>query len=315
MAQDFLEGLAKLSVYELPTDSMCMICLNAYSTQSLDNNDDPVRIPCNYHVGFECISIWLSPDKTAQNTCPYCRARFFPAQPRPYMEHDLMNNELDQLDDATAARLNDEFDQLVDRARAARSNNELDGATAPGRVTLEMTRRIGQIGSPGDDPAEDERSGDLDDFYGHFFQRTAQQYQESLQRARAILTPIWQLSLQSPADASSTQHHTEARETDIADLANSFRTLPFREAILYVRLGNYGARGLPPLPETVLDLTREQEEALFLELESRGAFTSDDDRPDYVGLSNRDKWQLHRERDGEVWNFPVEAWAGFGVDE
>ena len=194
-------------------------------------------------------------------------------------------------------------------------NNESDRLAAGMRVALEMTGRIGQIGRPGDDPAEDEELGDLDDIYGHFFQRTAQQYQESLQRARAILTPIWQLSLPSPADASSTRHHTEARETDIADLASSFRTLRFRETILYVSLINLGARGLPLLSDPIMDLTWEQEEMLFLELERRGAFTSDEDDPNYVGLSNREKWQLHRERDGEVWDLEVGAWAGFGVDE
>ncbi|KAL9066128.1 MAG: hypothetical protein Q9161_007786 [Pseudevernia consocians] len=299
MTQKFLDGLTKVPLGELPPDSTCMICLDAYGTQSPCNGDiteGPVRLPCKHLVGSECISIWLSPDETAQNSCPYCRATFFPAQPRPYMEHDLM-----------------EDDEEPDRP-------------APGITVLAMIRRIGRIGGPlaereerGLDYAEEEYpEDDSREVYAHFFQRTPEQYEESLQRARAILTSLWQSNPRSHVEASHSdqvrQHRAEAMETDIEDLANSFRTLPFREMILYIGLRYYGARELPSLSDPLTELNREQEEALFLELERLGAFAVDHNRPDYAGLSNREKWQLHRERYGEVFNLRVAVWAGFGTD-
>ena len=76
--------LPKIPLGELPADSSCMICLNAYGAQSAENGviESPVRLPCTHHVGLECITLWLS----AKTSCPYCRKDFFfPPQPRSYM--------------------------------------------------------------------------------------------------------------------------------------------------------------------------------------------------------------------------------------
>ena len=80
MAKRFLQQLPKIPLGELPADSSCMICLNAYGAQSAENViiESPVRLPCTHHVGLECITLWLS----AKSSCPYCRKDFFPAQPR-----------------------------------------------------------------------------------------------------------------------------------------------------------------------------------------------------------------------------------------
>lgn len=136
MTQQFLEALPEISLGELPSESTCMICLNAYGTSSPDNGsvaENPVRLPCNHHVGSDCISTWLSPSKTAQNSCPYCRAKFFPAQPRPYMEHGLMDDD--------------------------------EGAhtAAPGNPMVEMTSRIGRIGRPVRAPEDRDEWDDDDD--------------------------------------------------------------------------------------------------------------------------------------------------------
>lgn len=37
-------------------------------------------------------------------------------------------------------------------------------------------------------------------------------------------------------------------------------------------------------------------------------------RAEYAGLSNRERWQMHRERDGEVWMYSRGIWAGIGGD-
>ncbi|KAL9137923.1 MAG: hypothetical protein Q9175_000878 [Cornicularia normoerica] len=302
MTQKFLEGLPIVPLGELPTDSTCMICLNTYGTESPDNGgiaEGPVRLPCDHHVGSACITIWLSPDKTAKNSCPYCRAKFFPpAQIRPQLDDE--DNEDDEPD-----------------------------SPAPGNTLLEMTGRLGRIGRPVQAPEGSEEWDDYDDEgyierdlaerdsqgeYAHFFQRTAGQYEESLERARAIVTKFWQSEPHAPCGTNN-HRHAQAMERAIADLANSFRTLPFREIVLYIRLMIEGPRSrFPRLSCPMTELNREQEEALFLELERQGAFARDRNSPVFVGLTNRERWQLHRERNGEVWDLQAGDWAGFGAD-
>ena len=86
MAKQFLERLPKIPLGQLPAGSSCMICLSAYGAESAENStiESPVRLPCTHHVGLECITIWLSADRTAKTSCPYCRKTIFPARPRPY---------------------------------------------------------------------------------------------------------------------------------------------------------------------------------------------------------------------------------------
>lgn len=181
----------------------------------------------------------------------------------------------------------------------------------------ELTRRIGRIGRPvqGDQEGYIERESserNSQGIYAHFFERTAEEYQESLQRARAITNNAWQSESQTPVDTND-HELVEMMERDIASLANSFRTLAFRELILYIRLMSEGSL-LPNLPHPIRELNRGQEEALFLELERRGVFQADEDRPGYARLSNRQRWQLHRETDGEVWSFSARRWARFGAN-
>ena len=44
-----------------------------------------IRLPCGHSVGSSCIVTWLRDN----NSCPACRKTFFPAQPRPYLEHGI----------------------------------------------------------------------------------------------------------------------------------------------------------------------------------------------------------------------------------
>ena len=151
--------------------------------------------------------------------------------------------------------------------------------------------------------------------YSQFFQRTGAQYAESLERARAISTETWS-GMDISAD-SNDPGLAEAMERQIAALAASFRTLAFREMVLYISLMAERPRGLPRMPspsDPLADLDDEQEEALFIELERQGAFEGDGHRAEYAGLSNRERWQMHRERDGEVWMHSRGIWAGIGGD-
>lgn len=93
-------------------------------------------------------------------------------------------------------------------------------------------------------------------------------------------------------------------EKVIRALTNAFRTLSFRGAIVYSILRELGARDRLPLlsRDDLLPLSAEQEAALFQEMERRGAFTERDFVRQYTALNNRERWRVHREEDGEVWN-------------
>ena len=72
-----------------------MICLAVYGTETKEDGalEIAVRLPCGHDVGARCIWTWLCPDKEARNSCPACRMAFFPAQPRPYLEHEVFGVE------------------------------------------------------------------------------------------------------------------------------------------------------------------------------------------------------------------------------
>ena len=74
-------------------EERCGICLEEYGTLSRGTGtiEVEIRLPCNHTIGSACIAVWLS----TNNTCPVCRHEFFPAQPRPYLEHGIMNGQDD----------------------------------------------------------------------------------------------------------------------------------------------------------------------------------------------------------------------------
>ena len=85
MAKQFLERLPKIPLGDLPADSSCMICLNTYGARSENGTiESPVRLPCTHHVGLECLTIWLSANKSGRISCPYCRRGIFPIPPPSY---------------------------------------------------------------------------------------------------------------------------------------------------------------------------------------------------------------------------------------
>ena len=95
MAEIFLSELPEIDLEHLLDESKCMICLTEYSTETKEDAtvETAVRLPCGHDVGARCIRTWLSPEKEGRNSCPACRMTFFPAQPRPYLEHGLFGME------------------------------------------------------------------------------------------------------------------------------------------------------------------------------------------------------------------------------
>lgn len=92
MAQEFLKQLLQIeNTVQIGEHraATCMICLEAYGTLNSTTGtvELPVRLPCSHRVGTVCIATWLRNN----NSCPACRATFFPAPPRPYLEHGIIN--------------------------------------------------------------------------------------------------------------------------------------------------------------------------------------------------------------------------------
>ena len=91
MSQAFLNHLLSATENRVVSgeDGNCMICLEDYNKLNTSTGiiESEVRLPCGHQVGSSCIVTWLQ----AHNSCPACRATFFPAQPRPYLEHGIMD--------------------------------------------------------------------------------------------------------------------------------------------------------------------------------------------------------------------------------
>lgn len=317
MAEQFLNTLPEAQ--NLPTDSTCMICLEYYGDKpSKDGTaEHAVLLPCGHHVGAGCISVWLS--KNGGNTCPKCRAKFFAATSRPYMEHGFMNEDEDDIVLRLTPRDVDEYPDLYEATGTLRDIARI--AEQAGRPFEEQDRRASsavrrlQMRNEVDGQRQS---------YEHFLHRSTEEYLESLRRARNIesapappppgFLPFseeeWarqQLEIgATPTEiADERLYRADSLESRVESLARSFRLLSLRETMLYIRLQNDGAE-IPRLVIPLRGLNEEQEEALFLEIERRGAF--DIVHHVYYGYpegTNRERWRLHRERHGQVWN-PVE---------
>lgn len=163
---------------------------------------------------------------------------------------------------------------------------------------------------------EEEERQRLRNHWGpHFFETTAEQYEESIRRARATITtpqvpppdadmtiwsPLPYLQISATETLRPDEMDPQYLDSIVQDLATAYRTLSFREALVYEILRCTGARGrLPPSSEVGLQvLTSEQEEALFRELERRGAFIDFGVTRGYTGLTHRERWQVYRQEDG-----------------
>ena len=105
MAQEFLYQLLRMENHVQnihAEEERCFICLEEYGTLSRETGtiEVAIRLPCNHCTGSACIATWLKD----RNSCPICRHEFFPAQPRPYLEHGIM-------DDGDEDEDEDEFDE------------------------------------------------------------------------------------------------------------------------------------------------------------------------------------------------------------
>lgn len=294
-----------------------MICLDRYDTETDEGDavETVVRLPCGHDVGAECIRTWLSPDREARNSCPACRMAFFPALPRPYMEHGTIEDAQDEEDDWHGAR--------------GRANLPLWASGFD--FFQDILRIIGEDGQPPQEgqevlqgEAREETARDLvRGWLPEFFGTTTEQYQESIRRARAVITtprapppgadmnywspyPYLQLSASEPINPEEVD--SQHLDLVVKTLATAFRTLAFREALTYSVLRVSGAEAQPP-DGHLRPLSADQEETLFRELERRGAFDEIDFARQHTRLTSRERWQVHREEDGESWNPVTRLWS------
>ena len=109
MSESFLHELfQKCNIVHLQGGS-CGICMQDYDTLSRETGTIEVAVclPCNHIVGSACIATWLKDN----NTCPFCRREFFPAQSRPHLEQGIIHDEEinDQGDQRSIREIVDDF--------------------------------------------------------------------------------------------------------------------------------------------------------------------------------------------------------------
>lgn len=110
MSEQFLYELLQSCNIEKTKGERCSICLEEFDTLSRESGTIEVAIslPCSHIVGSACITTWLKDN----STCPICRREFFPAQPRPFLEHGIMDGQGDDGRDVT--EINEEFCRRLD---------------------------------------------------------------------------------------------------------------------------------------------------------------------------------------------------------
>lgn len=310
MAQQFLDQLPMVRSGELPKGAECMICQEEYGMVLSDNGvlEHPVLLPCLHHVGSECIATWLSPEGGPGNSCPMCRTVFFPAQIREYDDED--DGDDDDEDDDEESDYNDEDeseawnrgDDGEEGDGPERSEDEsisMDGRAQTPMTILAVFQRLASrtINTPTHEELE-ERDGQ--EWFERWPLLTSQQIEDSEIRARqALLRPPPSGSMhRSPPEAYSPPADLESR---VAELASAYRTMAFRETLLYLDLMKAGAR-MPPLELHYRALSAQHEEVLLWEMGQRGAFSAAQVIPGHMAMTNRESWYVHRMK-GEVYNY------------
>ena len=267
MAEQFLAHLPKVNRGILPKKSECMICRFEYGTVFSESGiiEHAVWLPCHHHVGSECIEYWLSPSKEGRNNCPHCRAEFYPAAARPYMEHAIIENEYTTIE------------------------NELSNEAVR---WVSIMRRISQYGYT---RAEAGNGGDGTWRYDNNISVLIHT-QSFLNMVRETVARQSLSGFGPPRVFSSPAE----MESYVTGYSSAIQTLELREAVLY---RDFQAAGVP-LPQRTSDvwwmpLDDESYEALFQHLDRLGAFNGFENSR-YVTFPKRELWEVFR-KEGKVW--------------
>ena len=300
MAQRFLDSLPKMPKEAQAKGAECMICKEAYGTVPSDNGtiEHAVLLPCLHHVGSECIAIWLSPDDGIGNSCPLCRTVFFPNYLRDHDDEDEEGDEddgsgysdEDDNEDENDERYDDEEDGEGhdDEDECGEGHDDEDGEDGDipddpreqiPMTLLAVSHRVESCLSFTTPPSEVQREGE--EWFERWPLPTRRQISEHEKRARTELLrpppppPSDFLQARTP---SSETHQPPAADpaAKVARLASSaYRTLAFRETLLYMKLTEAEARIAPLVgsPHNSGGLSTHQDEMHLWELGQRGAFS------------------------------------------
>lgn len=347
MAQQFLDHLPRVEDGALPDKAECMICREKYGTFPSDSGviEHAVLLPCSHHVGSECIAIWLSPKMRVGNSCPLCRKVLF--QPRDTDDEDEDEDDYDDESEDADEDGNEDDDESGDdedgngnESGKEDSENESSGEDDEDESDKEGNSDEDGEGHEGHEEAEDKADGseqapmtirsafqrlasscsvdpstprELEGRDGQeWFERwpitTTQQCEASEKNARQTLSRPqpngWLYAVPEPdlppADL----------EIKVEELASAYRTMAFRETLLYLNLREAGAR-IRPLESPHKGLSAQEEDVLLSELGQRGAFINTHIRPEHLAMTNRQSWYVHRAK-GEVYTYERSPASGRG---
>ena len=92
-AEDFRDKLLQTSI-ATQDGQECIICYEELGKMNLQTGliELQVRLPCDHVVGSGCVFRWLKDN----NTCPICRRKFFPEDPRQHLEHLFSESQSDE---------------------------------------------------------------------------------------------------------------------------------------------------------------------------------------------------------------------------
>ena len=173
------------------------------------------------------------------------------------------------------------------------------------RYHRDVIRRVGWPSQEGQ--AREDSPTSEPTWYHYFVEAAAEQYQESLTRARRFLARKFPGSNEIEREERLRSFYPSEEEMQhrIGLRATAFRTMDVRDWLLYLK---FGAEGFLPAVTGPISapLNAEQLEALFQELRRRGAFEEDlHPFSHYQGLTDHQMWLLHRE-EGESYS----PWEG-----
>ena len=310
MAQQFLDQLPKIRRGELPNGAECMICQEQYGTVPSDNGviEHAVRLPCLHHVGSECIAIWLSSETRLGNSCPMCRTVFFPAELAAYDSEDEDEDYEGEYSDGDDEDDDDEMDD--DEAGEDGDGPEEAEDRTDGREQTPMTL-LAAYQNARSPPLNTSSTREMEG--QRWFERwplpTSQQTEDSQKRARQALMSPPPSGFMNRSLAQTYLPPTDL-ESKVTELASAYRTVAFRETLLYLNLKEAGAR-IPMLQSPHRGLSAHQEEVLLWELGQRGAFRGTPVRPGHMAMTNRELWYVHRSK-GEVYTYEIPPAGGRG---
>ena len=242
MAQRFLDQLPKAHSGELPNGAECMICREEYGTGISDDGviEHAVLLPCLHHVGSDCITTWLSPDDGPGNSCPMCRTVFFPAQFRHHDDEDEdSQDDFSDEDDEDGSEGGNDDDDGVAGDESDDAEDRIDGREPTPMTILTVFQNLAS--SSVITPLRQEIEGqDGQEWFERWplLERwplpTRQQIEDSQKRARqALSTPPVSGFLQRSPPIYAPPPDMEFRATE---LAAAYRTMAFRETLLYLNL-------------------------------------------------------------------------------